>query len=115
MKEDREQEEVQVHEQLRTKTEQLNQLKTDHYNVVKANEENTEKLKTEINNSLNAHYLKNILSSYFTTTDATVQINLLKVVFNVMKYSDEEQKRILDIWNENNKSTLQRMFEFGMW
>ena len=31
-----------------------------------------------------------------------------------MKSSAEEQKRILDIWNENNKSTLQRMFEFGM-
>lgn len=59
-------------EQIRIKTEQLNQLKTDHYKVVKANEENTEKLKTEINNSLNSHYLKNILTSYFTTNDATV-------------------------------------------
>lgn len=79
-------------DQIRVKSEQLNQLKTDHYNVVKANEENTEKLKTEINNSLNSHYLKNILTSYFTTNDTTVQINLLKVVFKVMKFSEEEQQ-----------------------
>jgi len=81
---------MQMSEQIRTKTEQLNQLKTDHYKVVKDNEENTEKLKTEINNSLNSHYLKNILTSYFTTNDATVQVNLLKVVFKVMKFTEDE-------------------------
>ena len=72
-------------------TEQLNQLKTDHYNVQKAHEENSEKLKTEINNSLNSHYLKNVLTSYFTTNDTTVQINLIKVVFKVMKFTEDEQ------------------------
>lgn len=66
-------------------------MKSDHYKLVKANEENTEKLKSELSNSLNAHYLKNILTSYFTTNDTTVQNNLLKVVFKVMKFSDEEQ------------------------
>lgn len=100
-------------EQVRAKTEQLNQLKTDHYKVVKANEENTEKLKTEINNSLNSHYLKNILTSYFTTNDATVQVNLLKVVFKVMKFTEEEQSKIQEAWNENNKSYVQKMFDFG--
>ena len=48
-------------------------MNTEHYKLVKANEENTEKLKEEVSNSLNAHYLKNILTSYFTTNDATVQ------------------------------------------
>jgi hypothetical protein len=73
---------------------------------MKANEENTEKLKSEISNSLNAHYLKNVLTSYFTTQDPSVQINLIKVVFNVMKYTDDEQKKVLEIWNENNKSMV---------
>lgn len=53
-------------------TEQLNQLKMENYAVVKANEENTEKLRVELNNSLNAHYLKNVLTSYFSTNDTTV-------------------------------------------
>jgi len=53
-------------------SEELNKLKTENYTVVKANEENTEKLRVELNNSLNAHYLKNVLSSYFSTNDTTV-------------------------------------------
>jgi hypothetical protein len=71
-------------------SEELNKLKTENYTVVKANEENTEKLRVELSNSLNAHYLKNVISSYFSTNDTTVQINLIKVVFKVMKYTDDE-------------------------
>lgn len=71
-------------------THQLNELKTEHYRIQQANEESTEKLKTELNNSLNVHYLKNVLTSYFTTQDTAVQHNLLKVVFKVMKYTEEE-------------------------
>ena len=70
--------------------------------MVKANEENTEKLKVELENSLNAHYLKNILTSYFSTNDTTVQINLIKVVFKVMKYTEEEQEKVMTAWNQNN-------------
>merc|ERR1712224_245951 len=85
---------------------QLEGLKTDHYRIQKANEENTEKLKTELSNSLNAHYLKNILTSYFTTDDTTVQSNLIKVVFKVMKFTEEEQREIMETWQENNKSIV---------
>ena len=106
LKDDRERTEAELHLKIKQMTDQLNQLKTDHYNVQKAHEENSEKLKTEINNSLNSHYLKNVLTSYFTTNDSTVQINLIKVVFKVMKYTEEEQLKVLEVWNENNKSTL---------
>jgi CRISPR/Cas system-associated endoribonuclease Cas2 len=51
----------------------LNELKTEHYRIQKENEENTDKLKSELSNSLNVHYLKNVLTSYFTTQDTTVQ------------------------------------------
>lgn len=87
-------------------TTQLNELKTEHYKIQQTNEENTAKLKSELSNSLNVHYLKNILSSYFTTTDTTVQQNLLKVVFNVLKYSAEEQRLVMEKWSEHNKSTF---------
>lgn len=73
-------------------------MNTEHYKLVKANEENTEKLKEEVSNSLNAHYLKNILTSYFTTNDATVQQNLLNVVFKIMKFSDDEQSKVMERW-----------------
>ena len=90
LKDDRDRTEAELQAKMKQMTEQLDGLKTDHYKVVKANEENTEKLKTELSNSLNAHYLKNILTSYFTTSDSAVQLSLLKVVFKVMKYSEEE-------------------------
>ena len=59
-----------------------------------------------MSNSLNAHYLKNILTSYFTTNDSTVQHNLIKVVFKVMKFTEEEQREIMELWQENNKSVM---------
>lgn len=88
-------------------------MKTDHYKIQKANEESTEKLKTELSNSLNAHYLKNILKRYFTTNDATVQESLLKVVFKVMKFSDEEQGEVMGTWQDNNKSMVSKLWDFG--
>tara|TARA_B110000305_G_C19362630_1_gene600236 strand:- start:124 stop:345 length:222 start_codon:yes stop_codon:yes gene_type:complete len=73
-------------------------MNTEHYKLVKANEENTEKLKEEVSNSLNAHYLKNILTSYFSTNDPTVQQNLLNVVFKIMKFSEDEQSKVMERW-----------------
>ena len=61
---------------------------------------------------MNAHYLKNVLTSYFTTDDTTVQQNLLKVVFKVMKFTKEEQEQITSLWEENNKSMMQRVWDF---
>lgn len=81
-------------------------MKTDHYRMQQKSAEDSEKLKTEISNSLNAHYLKNILTSYFTTEDTTVQSNLIKVIFKVMKFTEEEQRDIMEAWQENNKSVI---------
>ena len=114
LKDDRDRTEAELQQKCNHMNEQLCQLKTEHYNMTKTNEENTEKLKVELNNSLNAHYLKNILTSYFTTNDTTVQINLIKVVFKVMKYTDDEQSKVMEMWNTNNKTTFQKMWDFGM-
>ena len=54
------------------------------------NKEKSEKLTQEMQNNVNSEYLKNILMSYFCTADASVQINLIRVVFQAMKFSDEE-------------------------
>jgi len=55
---------------------QLQELRSEHYNLVKENKENSEKLSKELQNSVNAHYLKNILFSYLTTQDQTVRSTL---------------------------------------
>ena len=89
-KEEREKEDLETKAKISKMTHQLNELKQEHYNVMAANEESNEKLRSELSNSMNVHYLKNILISYFTTNDCSVQINLIKVVFNVMKFTEEE-------------------------
>lgn len=30
-----------------------------------------------------------------------------------MKFTEEEQRKIQEAWNENNKSYMQKMFDFG--
>jgi hypothetical protein len=45
------------------------------------NKAKSEKLDREMANSVNLEYLKNIIMSYFMTTDPRVQINLIRVVF----------------------------------
>lgn len=55
------------------------------------NEDKSEKLKREMATSVNLEYLKNILMSYFMTDDPKVQVNLQRVVFKAMKFTEEEQ------------------------
>ncbi len=56
---------------------QLNELKREHYSLVNENREQSEKLNKELQNSINAHYLKNIVLSYLTTNDPSVASNLI--------------------------------------
>lgn len=62
------------------------------------NREKSEKLSLERQNSVNYEYLKNILMSYFMTADKRVQINLIRVVFVAMKFSEEEMEKVLDAY-----------------
>ena len=68
------------------------------------NSEKAEKLQEERQNSVNSEYLKNILTSYFMTNDAKVQINLIRVVFQAMKFTEEEMERVLEAHAHNNQS-----------
>lgn len=64
--------------------------------------EKDEKLTLERENSVNSEYLKNILMSYFMTADPSVQINLIRVVFQAMKFTEEEMEKVLDAHSANN-------------
>lgn len=73
------------------------------------NKAKSEKLDREMANSVNLEYLKNIIMSYFMTCDPKVQINLIRVVFQAMKFSEDEQMRVLEAHSQNNASTLSRV------
>ena len=85
-----------IEEKLEQTTAQLNNLKGEHYNLVADNRDKDEKLTLERQNSVNSEYLKNILMSYFMTADATVQIKLINVVFQAMKFTEDEMEKVLE-------------------
>ena len=45
---------------------------------------------------MNLEYLKNIIMSYFMTNDARVQSNLIRVVFQAMHFTEDEQLKVLE-------------------
>ena len=53
--------------------------------------------------------LKNVLMQYFSTNDATIHVNLLRVVFTAMRFSDDEQTRVKEAFNTNNMGYMARM------
>lgn len=70
------------------------------------NKDKSEKLDRELANSVNLEYLKNIIMSYFMTNDPKVQINLIRVVFQAMKFTDDEQMKVLEAHSANNQSAF---------
>lgn len=86
----------------------LNKLRSEHYQLSTEHSEKSEQLQHEMENSVNHEYLKNILISYFSTNDNTVQSNLLRVVFVAMKFNQEEQQKVLDAFQANNQSMFGR-------
>ena len=86
----------------------MNSLKSEHYKLVNDNKDKDDQLTMERQNSVNSEYLKNILTSYFMTNDAKVQLNLIRVVFQAMNFTDEEQERVLEAHQLNNESRLSK-------
>jgi len=72
MKEDKERSEEKQKERIYALESQLNEMKIEHYSLINDNKDKAEKLNKELQNSINSHYLKNILISYLTTSDPSV-------------------------------------------
>lgn len=53
--------------------------------------------------------MKNVLASYMMTVDVALQINLLRVIFVALKFSEQEQQRVKDAFNANHTSYLSKM------
>ena len=102
------QEQDKLEDQLEQTVAQLNALKSEHYSLKAENMEKDEKLTLERENSVNSEYLKNILMSYFMTADPSVQINLIRVVFQAMKFTEEEMEKVLDAHSANNQSMFSK-------
>ena len=87
----------------------LAKLKSEHYQLVSEHSERTQQIKEEMENSVNYEYVKNILVSYFMTNDIKVHENLLRVIFLALRFSPEEQQKVIDAWTANNQSLMGKM------
>ena len=54
--------------------------------------------------AVNYEFVKNALISYLTSREQAVHINMLKVMFKAMKFTDEEQTRVKNAFNASNLS-----------
>ena len=50
-----------------------------------------------------------MMMQYFMTNDVTIHVNCLKVAFNALKFTEEEQIKVKEAFNANNLSYMGRM------
>ena len=58
---------------------------------------------------MNYEFVKNALISYLTSKEQAVHINMLKVMFKAMKFTDEEQSKVKEAFNASNLSYVGQM------
>lgn len=81
---------------------ELAKFKSDYFALV-AQQQEQQRLK-EDDDAPNYEYIKNVLASYMMTVDVALQINLLRVIFVALKFSEQEQQRVKDAFNANHTS-----------
>ena len=89
-------------DQITQLTQQLAHVNSEHYHLQQQATQKTLELQQTLENQINYDYLKHVLVEYFVTTDASVHANLLRVVFQCMRFSPEEQEKVTDAFNLNN-------------
>lgn len=80
----------------------INNLENEKYNIARQKDQTIEILNKEINKGVNVNYLKNILLSFITTSDESVnyihlfkiQNKLLPVIFTTLQFNETEMKKV---------------------
>lgn len=90
-------------------TMELARFKTEHFTLMSQTSEQARKLEAELESMPNYEYIKNVLLTYFSTNEVHLQANLIRVVFETMKFTTEEQTKVKDSFNANNMSYVNKM------
>lgn len=83
---------------------ELAKLKSDYFELVAKMEQ-----KPKEEDTPNYEYVKNVLVSYMMTVDVGLQVNLLRVIFVAMKFTEQEQAKVKEAFNANHTSYLSKM------
>lgn len=90
-------------------TDDYAKFRQEHFTTVAQLSEQTQKLEAQTANLPNYEYIKNVMIQYFSTNDTAIHINLLRVIFVALQFTEEEQKKVKDAFNELNMSYMSRM------
>ena len=86
-------------------------LEQEKYNIGKQKDLTIEMLNKQINKGVNMNYLKNILMSFLTTKEESIQEGLLPVIFTSLQFNEGEMKVVKDARKKQSSGSLLSFFK----
>ena len=80
----------------------ISELEKEKYNISKEKENSIQRLNKQINSGVNLNYLKNIMISFLSSNDKSIQDRLLPVIYKSLDFSQSEMKIVQDNRNKSN-------------
>jgi hypothetical protein len=91
---------------IKTLNQKIAMLEQEKFNIAKQKDLTIEMLNKQINSGVNMNYLKNILISFLTTKDESIQEGLLPVIFTSLQFNESEKKVVKDARPKQGGSLL---------
>ena len=88
---------------LKSLSQKITMLEQEKYNISKQKDLTIEMLNKQINKGVNLNYLKNIMISFLTTNDESIQEGLMPVIFTSLQFNESEINQVKKN-KDNNKS-----------
>ena len=77
-------------------------MEKEKYNISKEKENSIQILNKQINSGVNLNYLKNIMISFLSSNDKSIQERLLPVIYKSLDFNQNEMKTVQESRNKSN-------------
>ena len=84
----------------------ITDLEKEKYNLSKEKENSIQLLNKQKSSGANLNYLKNIMISFLSTNDKSIQERLLPVIYKSLDFNESEVKMVVEGRNKNNHGIL---------
>ncbi|MBO7442374.1 MAG: hypothetical protein J6T83_04775, partial [Paludibacteraceae bacterium] len=84
----------------------ITDLEKEKYNLSKEKENSIQLLNKQKSSGANLNYLKNIMISFLSTNDKSIQERLLPVIYKSLNFNESEVKMVVEGRNKNNHGIL---------
>ena len=80
----------------------ITELEKEKYNISKEKENSIQILNKQINSGVNLNYLKNIMISFLSSNDKSIQERLLPVIYKSLDFNQNEMQTVQESRNKSN-------------